>query len=111
MEKIADIDYSHPSSTVNLVVDFLKRHGCTQAPQTPLTGGEHELASTSIKAPPSNSHYSASSGDTNPIHVNPFLAQLASLPGTIVHGMWYSAAIRAKVEKHVAHSCPDRIVK
>ena len=45
----------------------------------------------------------------NPIHVNPYLSNLASLPGTIAHGMWTSSAGRKYLESVVAKGLPKRV--
>ena len=42
-----------------------------------------------------------------PIHVNPYFSDFASLPNTIVHGMWTSAAIRRYV---ATQGHPDRVL-
>ena len=47
-----------------------------------------------VVSPIENRTYSVASRDFNPIHRNPFIATLADLPDTIVHGMWSSAATR-----------------
>ncbi len=40
-------------------------------------------------------------GDFNPIHISPYFSDYASLPGTITHGMWSSAATRKYVENAI----------
>jgi fatty acid synthase subunit beta len=65
---------------------------------------------TSFKAPFSNEPYSKISGDFNPIHVNPYFSDFASLPATITHGMWSSAATRCFVESVVAKGHPERVI-
>ena len=55
-----------------------------------------------IRAPALNSSYSEASGDYNPIHTSDIFARLAGLPGTITHGMYTSAAVRALLEEWVA---------
>ncbi|GBE88365.1 hypothetical protein SCP_1301800 [Sparassis crispa] len=57
-----------------------------------------------------NESYSKVSGDFNPIHVNPYFADLAALPATITHGMWSSAATRRYVETVIAQGRPERVV-
>ncbi|KAH9454782.1 hypothetical protein Pst134EB_014843 [Puccinia striiformis f. sp. tritici] len=49
------------------------------------------------------------SADWNPIHCNPYFANLASLPGTITHGMWSSAATRSVVERIAAEGHGSRV--
>ncbi|KNE93918.1 hypothetical protein PSTG_12721 [Puccinia striiformis f. sp. tritici PST-78] len=53
--------------------------------------------------------YSQASADWNPIHCNPYFANLASLPGTITHGMWSSAATRSVVERIAAEGHGSRV--
>jgi fatty acid synthase subunit alpha, fungi type len=80
----------------------------------PLTT-EYHLTSDSnpslYRAPSTNEPYSKVSGDYNPIHTNPYFAAFASLPGTITHGMFTSAATRRYVETVVAKGVPDRVFK
>ncbi|KAF8817616.1 hypothetical protein BYT27DRAFT_7293182, partial [Phlegmacium glaucopus] len=66
--------------------------------------------STVFNAPLTNEPYSKISGDFNPIHVNPYFSDFASLPTTITHGLWSSAATRCYVENIVAHGHPDRMI-
>jgi len=62
-----------------------------------------------ITIPTSNEPYSRASGDVNPIHTSPMFAALVDLPGTITHGMYCSAAVRAALERTVAAQHPERI--
>jgi fatty acid synthase subunit alpha len=66
--------------------------------------------STVFHAPLTNEPYSKVSGDFNPIHVNPYFSDFSSLPATITHGMWTSAATRRFVETVVARGRPDRVL-
>ena len=50
------------------------------------------------------------SGDFNPIHINPYFSDFASLPATITYGLWSSAATRRYVETVVAQGHPDRVI-
>ncbi|KAM7183863.1 beta subunit of fatty acid synthetase, partial [Naviculisporaceae sp. PSN 640] len=63
-----------------------------------------------IQIPSSNEAYSRASGDFNPIHTSPLFASLVSLPGTITHGMYLSAAVRRVLELHLTNSTPSRIL-
>jgi acyl dehydratase len=56
-----------------------------------------------------NEPYSKISGDFKPIHVNPYFSDYASLPGTITHGMWSSAATRKFVENVAAEGRAERV--
>ncbi|KAI9502069.1 acyl transferase domain-containing protein [Coemansia spiralis] len=62
-----------------------------------------------INVPLSNVDYSRISTDSNSIHINPYIADVVSLPGTITYGLWTSAATRALVEKYVLESNPERL--
>jgi fatty acid synthase subunit beta len=66
--------------------------------------------SASFSAPVTNEPYSKISGDFNPIHINPYFSDFASLPATITHGLWSSAATRRYVETVVAKGHPDRVI-
>ena len=50
-------------------------------------------------------------GTSTPFHTNPYFASFASLPGTITHGMFTSAATRWYAETVVAKGVPDRVFK
>eukprot|EP00808_Paulinella_micropora_P031876 g23924.t1 len=47
--------------------------------------------------PPSNVKYAMASRDTNPLHTNPSMCQLAGFSDPIVHGMFMSAQLRRSV--------------
>ena len=64
-------------------------------------------STTTFTAPFSNQCYSHISKDFNPIHVNPYFSDIASLPGTITHDMWTSAASRKYLESVVAKGRPE----
>ena len=66
--------------------------------------------STTFTAPLTNELYSIISSDFNPIHVNPYFSDYPSLPGTITHGMWSSAAMRKFVENVVAEGNPACVI-
>ena len=76
--------------------------------------GAYTLTSADVpstfKAPLTNEPYSKVSGDFNPIHVNPYFSDYASLPGTITHGLWSSAATRRYVENVVTKGRPNRVL-
>ncbi|AOA61009.1 Fatty acid synthase subunit beta [Komagataella phaffii CBS 7435] len=109
--QVAEINYESGSSYGNPVLDYLTRHGSTiEQPimfenAIPLAQGT-ELTS---KAPGTNETYAAVSGDYNPIHVNKVFASYANLPGTITHGMYSSAAVRALVEQWAAQNVATRV--
>ncbi|WVQ81978.1 hypothetical protein IAT38_004105 [Cryptococcus sp. DSM 104549] len=111
--QVATIDYEAHNLHGNPVVEYLKRHGKPVGHPTPLEGGYSliEDPTTAVfTTPATNEPYSKISGDFNPIHVNPYFSDLASLPGTITHGMWSSAAARKYLETVVADNHPERVV-
>ena len=112
--KVAYVDFERDESQGNPVLAYLQRHGSAKSAPVPLTT-EYHLTSDSnpslYRAPSSNEPYSKISGDFNPIHTNPYFAAFASLPGTITHGMFTSAATRRYVETVVAKGVPDRVFK
>lgn len=111
--QVATVDYEAHNSHGNPVIEYLKRHGQAIGLPIPLETGGYALitdpASASYITPATNEPYSKISGDFNPIHVNPYFADFASLPGTITHGMWSSAATRKYLETVVADNHPERV--
>lgn len=110
---VATVDYTNGVSIGNPVTAYLQRHGQVQG--TPVAfENAYSLTSTSAPstfvAPSTNEPYSKVSGDFNPIHINPYFSDFASLPGTITHGMWSSAATRKYVETVVAQGKPNRVI-
>ncbi|KIR78245.1 fatty acid synthase subunit beta, fungi type [Cryptococcus gattii EJB2] len=111
--QVATIDYEAHNLQGNPVIEYLKRHGTAVGNPTPLESGYSliEDPTTAVfTTPATNEPYSKISGDFNPIHVNPYFSDLASLPGTITHGMWSSAATRKYLESVVADNHPERVV-
>lgn len=112
--KVGTVDFLHDDSRGNPVVEYLRRHGQAQGLVVPLPNDGYTMSTspchTVFNSPATNEPYSKVSGDFNPIHVNPYFADFASLPGTIAHGMWSSAATRRFVETVVAQGRPDRVV-
>ena len=112
--KVGTIDYQHEDSRGNPIVEYLKRHGQPQGQVCPLPNDGYTMSTppgtTVFTSPATNEPYSKVSGDFNPIHVNPYFSDYASLPGTITHGMWSSAATRRYIETVVAQGKPDRVV-
>ncbi|KAH9856627.1 fatty acid synthase [Lenzites betulinus] len=111
--QVGTIDFFQDDSRGNPVVAYLERHGKPQGLVSPLSNEGYTMsvnASTKYIAPATNEAYSKVSGDFNPIHVNPYFADYASLPNTIAHGMWSSAATRRFVETVVAEGKPERVV-
>ncbi|KPV74523.1 uncharacterized protein RHOBADRAFT_28081 [Rhodotorula graminis WP1] len=115
--KVATIDFSSEGEGVikgNPVLEYLKRHGTPLEQPIMLENGGYSLTAPGqcvFTTPASNLDYSLTSGDTNPIHTNPYFASLASLPGTITHGMHSSARTRKYVEQVVADNVGARVRK
>ncbi|KAI9021639.1 fatty acid synthase [Phycomyces nitens] len=114
--EIGMVDYEAGESHGNPVIEYLKRNG-KEIEQAHFfeNGGYSVMPSQSsyssvVHAPASNEPYAKISGDFNPIHVNPYFADLAVLPGTITHGMWTSASTRKFVEMFAADNVPRRVV-
>lgn len=112
LQPVGEIDYSADSvSYGNPVVEYIKRIGGSSTGPIPLENGYSLVTSATpahFKAPATNEPYSNVSGDFNPIHVNPYFSQFASLPSTITHGMFSSAATRRFVEDIAAEGHPER---
>lgn len=112
--KVGSVDFVHDDSRGNPVVEYLRRHGLAQGQISPLPNDGYAMSTpegtTVFTSPATNEPYSKVSGDFNPIHVNPYFSDFASLPGTITHGMWSSAATRRFVETVVAQGKPDRVI-
>lgn len=109
--QVASVEYDAGVSHGNPVIDYLERHGSSiEQPinfenPIPLSGKTPLL----LKAPASNETYARVSGDYNPIHVSRVFASYASLPGTITHGMYSSAAVRSLVETWAADNNVGRV--
>ena len=94
---------------------YLQHHRTAQGLSTPLANG-YSLntpdVGTTFNAPltTGNESYLKISGDFNPIHVNPYFSDFASLPATITHRMWSSAATHCYVESIVAQDHPDHMI-
>jgi fatty acid synthase subunit alpha len=112
--KVGSIDFQRDDSHGNPVVAYLQRFGSPEGLVAPLFNDGYSLTksddSTSFNAPLTNEPYSCISGDFNPIHVNPYFSDYASLPATITHGLWSSAATRKYVENVVAKGHPNRVL-
>ncbi|KAI6024835.1 hypothetical protein BKA83DRAFT_685883 [Pisolithus microcarpus] len=113
LRKVGSVDFNQEGCQGNPVVAYLQRHGIPEGRLTALTNEGYTMTnnvSTDFTAPLTNEPYSIVSGDFNPIHVNPYFSDYASLPGTITHGMWSSAATRKFVENVVAEGNPARVI-
>ncbi|KAJ6624064.1 fatty acid synthase [Mycena sp. CBHHK59/15] len=111
---VGTIDFQQDDSRGNPVVAYIHRHGTPQGLSTPLLNEGYTLTNTAgatvFNAPLTNEPYSKISGDFNPIHINPYFSDYASLPATITHGLWSSAATRRYVENVVAKGHPNRVL-
>ena len=109
--QVASVEYEAGVSHGNPVIDYLQRHGSSiEQPvifenAIPLNGKTPLL----LRAPASNETYARVSGDYNPIHVSRVFSSYASLPGTITHGMYSSAAVRSLVETWAAENNVGRV--
>lgn len=112
--KVGTIEFESDNCQGNPIVAYLKRHGSSPDVIAPLSNEGYSLStesvSTTFSTPLTNEPYSKVSGDFNPIHINPYFSDFASLPGTITHGLWSSAATRRYVENVVAKGRPDRVL-
>lgn len=112
--KVGSVDFQQDDCQGNPVLAYLQRNGTPQGLPTPIANEGYTLttpdAATTFNAPLTNELYSKISGDFNPIHVNPYFSCYASLPATITHGMWSSAATRRYVENVVAQGHPERVL-
>ncbi|KAI0067274.1 fatty acid synthase [Artomyces pyxidatus] len=113
--KVGSVDFERDDCQGNPVVAYLQRNGSAQGLPTPLANDGYTLTTTvgatDFQSPSTNEPYSQISGDFNPIHINPYFSDFASLPGTITHGMWSSAATRRYVETIVAQGHPERVLR
>ncbi|KAF8632253.1 hypothetical protein AX15_002000 [Amanita polypyramis BW_CC] len=112
--KVGSIDFQQEHAYGNPVLAYLQRNGTALGLAVSLPNDGYTLTretdNTTFDAPLTNEPYSKISGDFNPIHVNPYFSDYASLPATITHGLWSSAATRRYVETVVARGHPDRVL-
>ena len=112
--KVGSADFQRDDSQGNPVVAYLQRCRLPEGLVMPLPNRECSPTksdeNTTFNAPLTNEAYSQVSGDFNPIHVNPYFSNYASLLATIAHGLWSSAATRRYVETIVAHGHPERVL-
>ncbi|ORZ36810.1 hypothetical protein BCR44DRAFT_1498577 [Catenaria anguillulae PL171] len=111
---VGSVDFvcDHPLAIqTSPVVTMLQRLGGETVEQPCMFDGNgYKVHASSVSAPTSNAAYASVSGDFNPIHTNPLVAELAGLPATITHGMWTSAMARRVVELHAAENQPTRVL-
>ncbi|KAJ2347619.1 fatty acid synthase alpha subunit Lsd1, partial [Coemansia sp. RSA 2671] len=111
---IADVNFECGVLAKDPVIEYLHRHEVASDlllfdhdghPLMPLD----ETLQLRVRVPDSNWEYANLSADGNPMHTNPYMADIAGLPGTITHGLWTSASTRALVEYYAADDEPWRI--
>ncbi|KAI9205069.1 fatty acid synthase [Polychytrium aggregatum] len=113
--EIGKVVYEADVAHGNVVMEYLNRHGKPIEQAIHFKNGGYSILPGSkvfpavASVPGNNETYAKSSGDLNPIHVNPYIADLAGLPGTITHGMWTSASTRKFVEIFAANNQPQRV--
>lgn len=106
--EVGEVEYEAGSSHGNPVIDYLTRNG-SAIEQKVKFENRIPIASVETRAPGTNEPYAVVSGDYNPIHVSRVFANYANLPGTITHGMYSSASVRALVESWAADSVSSRV--
>ncbi|KAJ2909666.1 fatty acid synthase alpha subunit Lsd1, partial [Coemansia aciculifera] len=111
---VADVNLESGTSAKDPVIEYLRRNELAVAMSlfdedgySLVSPGNQELLQVTV--PDTNWEYARVSADGNAIHTNPYIADLAGLPGTITHGMWTSASTRALVEFYAADDEPERI--
>ncbi|KAJ2335744.1 fatty acid synthase alpha subunit Lsd1, partial [Coemansia sp. RSA 2681] len=111
---IANVCFESGVSAKDPVVEYLRRHEAVSDsllfdhdghPLTPLD----EAQQPQVRVSDSNWDYGRLSSDGNPMHVNPYIADISGLPGPVTHGLWTSASTRAIVECYAADDEPERI--
>ncbi|KAI9505404.1 acyl transferase domain-containing protein [Coemansia spiralis] len=112
---IANVDFEWNECTKDPVLEYLRRYEVK--PVTKLFEDGGYLIRTPDVAdnqphtivPDSNIEYGRISTDTNAIHIDPYIADVAGLPKPLTHGMWTHAATRAVLEVYAADGDQERI--
>ncbi|KAI0523893.1 sterigmatocystin biosynthesis fatty acid synthase subunit beta [Xylaria bambusicola] len=108
--KLGAVEFDAPKSHGNPVLEFLSRKGQFIDGRVPLKNpgwtGDSEV---SVIAPSHTHLYAKLSGDCNPIHGSSVFAEMAELPGPILHGMYTMAVSRRVVENVVTPGQPERL--
>lgn len=109
--RVGSIEFQQENCHGNPILSYVQRHGKIDDPMYPLPNDGYTITKGDaiFNAPLTNEPYSKISGDFNPIHINPYFSCYASLPATITHGLWSSAATRRYVESVVAQGHPERV--
>ncbi|KAI8855120.1 acyl transferase domain-containing protein [Chytridium lagenaria] len=114
-KEVGSVELQAENCFGNVVVEYLRRNGKSIEQDVFFAEGGYSILPDPkvfpavVTVPLSNDVYAKASGDLNPIHVNPYFADLAGLPGTITHGMWTSASTRKFVEIFAANNQPKRV--
>ncbi|KAI1307782.1 sterigmatocystin biosynthesis fatty acid synthase subunit beta [Xylaria venustula] len=107
---LGSVVFDAPESQGNPVLEFLQRKGQVIDGRVPLANpgwtGDSEV---SVVAPSHTHLYAKVSGDCNPIHGSPVFAEIAELPGPIMHGMYTMAVSRRVLEDIVIPGEPERL--
>jgi len=98
---IGHINWNESNVARSVVLGYMQRHTVAQPEQVPFANAQY-YSNVNLTAPSSNFVYALASKDVNPIHLNPYSVALASLPDTIVHGMYSSSQGREVIQK-LAH--------
>ncbi|KAJ3414301.1 3-oxoacyl-[acyl-carrier-protein] synthase [Chytridiales sp. JEL 0842] len=113
--QVGKVEYHAKDCFGNVVTEYLHRNGSPIEQDIFFSNGGYSILPdpkvfpSTVDVPVGNEMYAKVSNDLNPIHVNPYFADLANLPGTITHGMWTSAATRKFVEIFAANNQPQRV--
>ncbi|KAJ1851565.1 fatty acid synthase alpha subunit Lsd1, partial [Coemansia sp. RSA 638] len=113
---IADVDYQWTEARKNFAIEYLRQFEI-ESDSVYFGDGGYELGlpeaadKLSFVVPESNEEYACISSDKNPIHVNPYVADIVGLPAPITHGQYTCAATRALIERCVADRHPERFRK
>ncbi|KAJ2828474.1 fatty acid synthase alpha subunit Lsd1, partial [Coemansia sp. 'formosensis'] len=111
---VANIGFECGVSAKDPVVEYLRRHETT-SDSLLFDGDGYSLVSLDEAQQPQvgvsnlNWEYANLSADGNPMHINPYIADVVGLPGTVTHGLWTCASTRAIVECYAANDEPERI--
>ncbi|KAJ2208115.1 fatty acid synthase alpha subunit Lsd1 [Coemansia sp. RSA 521] len=113
---IADVDYQCTEARKNFAIEYIRQFEI-ESDSVYFDNGGYALRlpgapdKLTFAVPESNNEYARVSSDKNPIHVNPYVADIAGLPAPITHGQYTCAATRALIESCVADRHPERFRK
>ncbi|KAI0856757.1 sterigmatocystin biosynthesis fatty acid synthase subunit beta [Xylaria cubensis] len=108
--KLGSVAFTATGSHGNPVLEFLRRKGETINSRVSLKNpGWTGNSEVSVLAPSHTHLYAKASRDCNPIHSSRIFAEMAELPGSIMHGMYTMAVCRRVVEDMVIPGEPERL--